>query len=193
MMQEELAQEIARGLIETGVEGPFDCVTCSTCGDYPSIGCSQWEGPRANDLLGRISGGEYYVGKTYSELEASDDITPLSDLLNSEEGRQAQKQKLAEDCIYYVQQLQKIESMDQSRCMIYAGMWCPTSDSVVKAFLQRREERGYDLRKLDTMRDMFYQEYASAAECEDYSEGYQNRAIATYDYVYSLDLSAYGE
>jgi len=42
MTKEELAQEIAKGLINTGVEGGFNAVSCSTAGDYPSIGCSQW-------------------------------------------------------------------------------------------------------------------------------------------------------
>lgn len=193
MTQEQLANEIAKGLISTGVEGPFDAVSCSTGGDYPSIGCSQWEGSRGDDLLERISGGDHFQGRAYSDIENAGELQALKDLLGSGEGQAAQQQKLAEDSVYYVQQLQEIQSMDQSRPMIYAGMWCPTSDTVVKAFLRHREDRGYNLRDLAAMRDMFFNEYADAAGCSDYAEGYQNRATATYNYVSALDLSAYGE
>ncbi|KMO85244.1 hypothetical protein AB840_14655 [Megasphaera cerevisiae DSM 20462] len=193
MTVEQLASEIAKGLINTGVEGPFDALSCSTAGDYPSVGVSQWEGPRCDDLLGRIPGGDHFQGRSYSDIENAGELQALKDLLGSDAGQAAQQQKLAEDCQNYVNSLQEIQSMDQSRPMIYAGMWCPTSDSVVKAFLQRREERGYNLRDLSVMRDMFYNEYANAAGCEDYAAGYQNRATATYDYVANLDLSQYGE
>ena len=37
-----LAKEIADGIIVTGVEGSFDSVSCSTAGNYPSMGVSQW-------------------------------------------------------------------------------------------------------------------------------------------------------
>lgn len=39
-----LAKEIAKGIVKTGIEGPFDTVEKSTAYDYPSIGCSCWEG-----------------------------------------------------------------------------------------------------------------------------------------------------
>jgi hypothetical protein len=55
--KEELARAIATGIIETGIEGDYGSVSCSTAGDYPSIGVSQWEGERANRLLENISGG----------------------------------------------------------------------------------------------------------------------------------------
>ena len=44
MTNEELALEIAKGLVGSGVEGAYNALTCSTAGDYPSMGCSQWEG-----------------------------------------------------------------------------------------------------------------------------------------------------
>ena len=50
MTKEELARAIAKGIIETGIEGDYGSVSCSTAGDYPSIGVSQWEGERANRL-----------------------------------------------------------------------------------------------------------------------------------------------
>jgi hypothetical protein len=168
-------------------------VTCSTAGDYPSIGCSQWEGPRADDLLSRIDGGGYYIGRSYSDIEANGELGALSALLATYSGQQAQLDKLSEDCLDYVDSLQTVESLDQSRCLIYAGMWCPTSTSVVTAFCQRRQDRGYDLRSLDELANTFRDEYATAAGCEDYAEGYANRAVATHDYVAALDLSQYGE
>ena len=68
MTREELANSIADGIIEVGIEGDFDSVSCSTAGDYPSIGVSQWEGDRAEDLLRRIPGGDYYSGRAYSDI-----------------------------------------------------------------------------------------------------------------------------
>ena len=44
MTREEMARYIAQGLIETGIEGGYDAVSCSMAGDYPSLGVSQWEG-----------------------------------------------------------------------------------------------------------------------------------------------------
>ena len=35
MTQSELAHEIALGLINTGIEGGYESVSCSTAGDYP--------------------------------------------------------------------------------------------------------------------------------------------------------------
>ena len=49
-----LAKEIAKGIIATGIEGGYDSVAKSTAYDYPSIGVSQWEGNRANELLKAI-------------------------------------------------------------------------------------------------------------------------------------------
>lgn len=191
MTVEELAREIAKGLIETGIEGGYGSVSCSTAGDYPSIGCSQWEGGRADDLLSRIPGGDVYAGRTYSDLEYSGDLDCLIELLESEEGQAAQLDLLASDCEAYVETLQEVETLDDSRCLIYAGMWCPTSHYVVQRFLLNRQYN-YNLRDLDEMRKLFEYDYASAAGCYEYAEGYANRARITYDYVSSIDLSRYG-
>ena len=51
MHKEELAKYIAEGIIVTGVEGTYNDVSCSSAGDYPSLGISQWEGERADTLL----------------------------------------------------------------------------------------------------------------------------------------------
>ena len=45
--EEKAAVEIAKGLVATGVEGPYETCISSTAGDYPSIGCSCWEGNRS--------------------------------------------------------------------------------------------------------------------------------------------------
>jgi hypothetical protein len=94
----------------------------------------------------------------------------------------------------YVETLQEIAALDDSRCMIYAGIWCPTSHYVVRNFLQHRQDRGFDLRNLEVMRDLFKTQYAAAAEIPaNCYEGYANRAENTYQYVAGLDLSQYGE
>lgn len=36
-----LAHEVAAGIIATGIEGAYDAVSCSTAGNYPSMGVSQ--------------------------------------------------------------------------------------------------------------------------------------------------------
>lgn len=194
---EQLAKEIAKGLINTGVEGAFDCVTCSTAGDYPSMGCSQWEGldgGRGDTLLSYIDGGDHFAGRTYSDLENTVDEAGLSDLdklsalLGSEQGQAAQLMILANDCReMYLPYLQNAGLTDQ-RCIIYAGIWCPTSHVVVQKFLMRRADRGYDINNLEVLRDLFRDQYAVAADCEDYAEGYANRANNTYDYVSGIKV-----
>ncbi|MBO6292111.1 MAG: hypothetical protein J6N51_07635 [Selenomonas sp.] len=190
MTRQEIAFEIAKGLVETGIEGGYNAVSCSTGGDYPSIGCSQWEGGRADDLLARIPGGSRFAGRTYSDIRSAGELEALAALLGSANGQYAQLEKLKEDCLDYVDTLQGIAFLDDSRCIIYAGMWCPTSTGVVARFIRRRQERGYNIRSLETMRDMFRDEYAQAAcipaNCYD---GYANRAENTFQYVAAIDLS----
>ena len=189
MTVDELAQEIATGLIETGIEGAYDAVSCSTAGDYPSIGCSQWEGARGDYLFSLIPGGDYFAGRTYASIVGTGEIQELKALLDSEEGQAAQLSLLAEDCKIYVNTLQEVQTLDDSRCMIYAGMWCPTSHYVVRSFLQNREYR-VNLRSLLALRDVFRDEYAEAADVPyNCYEGYENRAEITYQYVAGLDLT----
>ena len=188
MTKEELAREIAKGIIETEIEGDYGSISCSTAGDYPSIGCSQWEGERANRRLDMISGGSYYAYRSYSDLRYSGELLGLKELLMSDEGQQAQLNMLAKDCEDYVETLWEIPDLDDTRCTIYAGMWCPTSETVVRNFLLRRQDRGYDLRDIDVIYELFREQYAYAACCEEYAEGYANRANATYEYVMSLEV-----
>jgi hypothetical protein len=186
--KEELARAIAKGIIETGIEGDYGSVSCSTAGDYPSIGVSQWEGERANRLLESITGGAHYAYRSYYDLKYSGDLWELKELLMSDEGQQAQLDMLAEDCEDYVETLWEVPDLDDTRCTIYAGMWCPTSETVVRNFLMRRQERGYDLRDINVIYELFREQYAYAACCEEYAEGYANRATATYEYVMSLEV-----
>ena len=87
---ENLAKEIAKGIIETGIEGAYDSVAKSTAYSYPSIGVSQWEGDRANNLLRMIPGGEEFVNRNYVNIQASGELPMLRELLRSEAGQQAQ-------------------------------------------------------------------------------------------------------
>jgi len=183
----ELAKEIARGLVETGVEGAFDAVSCSTAGDYPSIGCSQWEGDRADTLLSYIDGGEKFIGRTYSDLEAAGELEELAELLDSEQGHEAQFLMLSYDTSDYVDAVMEA-GLTNEPCIIYAGIWCPTSHYVVARFIETRAERGEDVNDLETLARLFADEYAIAADCEEYADGYENRAWNTYEYVSELTL-----
>lgn len=184
-----LAREIAKGLINTGIEGGYDSVAKSTAYDYPSIGVSQWEGNRADELLRAIPGGEEFVGRTYIDIKASGELPMLKELLRSEAGQQAQLEQLSFDCLSYVEALQQIPTLDDTRCIIYAGMWCPTSTWVVKRFLANRYMH-VDLRSLKALNELFKNYYWIAADVgELYRAGYSNRAQTTYEYVAGIDLT----
>lgn len=188
-----LATEIAKGLINTGIEGGYDSVAKSTAYAYPSIGVSQWEGNRADELLKAIPGGTEYADRTYIDIKASGELPMLKELLRSEAGQQAQLEQLSRDCLQYVEVLQQVPTLDDTRCIIYAGMWCPTSTWVVKRFLANRYMH-VDLRSLEALYKLFKDYYWIAADVgELYRAGYANRARATYEYVAGIDLTtSYG-
>lgn len=191
MYNKELAIEIARGIGKTGIEGAYNSVTCSTAGDYPSMGFSQWEGigGRGDYLLSWLDGGKRFAGRAYSDLKNAGELQALSNLLGTRQGEVAQNAILAEDCLSkYLPALKDVPGLVNEKCVIYAGMWCPTSHNVVRVFLQNRVARGYDINDLKVMRDLFYKQYAAAADCMYYLRGYQNRAVATYDYVNNLEI-----
>lgn len=193
MTIEELAYQIAQGIGQTGVEGNYNSVTCSTAGDYPSMGISQWEGihgGRGDILLGYIDGGNQFAGRTYSDIESSGELEALSNLISSAQGQIAQNMILAADCLEkYVPTLQQVPGLVNPQCIIYAGIWCPTSHYVVMFFLQRRAERGYDINNLEVLRDLFRDQYYIAADVgEEYACGYANRANNTYNYVALLNI-----
>lgn len=187
MKRQFLSEMIAKGLAETGIEGCFSSVSCSTAGDYPSLGLSQWEGPRADALLLSIPGGERFVGESYSKIEAEERLEALSALLEGPAGRAAQMARLSADCGLYVEALSRISKLTEPKCIVYAGMWCPTSEAVVCAFLKNRSAR-CDLNDLDALHSLFYREYARAADVMEYEAGYQNRADQTYQFCSRLDV-----
>lgn len=201
-IREILSTEIAKGIVSTGVEGAYDSISCSTAGDYPSMGVSQWEGlngGRGDQLLSWLDGGNHYMSRTYSDIKESGEIPALKALLGSEQGQAAQLAILADDCKEYVDELRLVPTLDDTRCLIYAGIWCPTSLFVVSRFLHRLWSM-YNLRSLETMRTLFRDRYYIAADVGDeYKLGYANRADNTYDYVAGVDLTtpygipAYGQ
>lgn len=194
MNKQQLGLEIATGILQTGVEGGYESVSCSSNGDYPAMGMSQWEGlgGRGDYLLGCIPGGDRFAGRTYSDIKAAEELEALSELLASPDGQEAQNQILIEDCTEkYVPALAQVPRFWDSRCFIYAGIWCPTNHICVMRFLQNRADRG--ITDLATLRDLFQSEYYIAADVgEKYAEGYANRAVNTFNYAASCDLSAYG-
>lgn len=177
-----LAHEVAAGIIATGIEGAYDSVSCSTAGNYPSMGVSQWEGSRGDNLLSWIDGGRKFIGRTYSGIVDSEELAELRAVLDSEQGRAAQLEILAADCLDYVDAL--MPYISNSKCVIYAGMWCPTSINVVRVFVRNRKNRGYDVDDLSALATVFEEEYyVAAAVSNAYKQGYANRARATYNYL----------
>ncbi len=187
MDRQILSELIGRGICETGIEGTYRSVSRSTAGDYPSLGISQWEGARAEHLLLAITGGEYFTGKSHSQLSAEGRIGGLMALLDSPSGRLAQQQLLAADAVSYVDALAGA-GLSDSRCIIYAGMWCPTSTSVVCTFIWNRRHHG-NLDDLPFLHMLFREKYAHAADVMEYEAGYRNRAERTYEWVLGLSLA----
>lgn len=182
-----LAHEIAAGIISTGIEGVYSSVSCSTAGNYPSMGVSQWEGGRGDNLLSWIDGGRKFIGRTYSDIVDSGELAELRTVLDSEQGRAAQLEILAADCLDYVAAL--MPYISDSKCVIYAGMWCPTSTNVVRVFVRNRKSWGYDVNNLSALAAVFEDEYYIAAAVDTaYKQGYANRARATYNYLAGRDI-----
>lgn len=175
MQKTQLAAGIAKGIIETGIEGTWGDVARSTKGDYPSIGISQWEGIRADGLLLTIPGGKRYAGESYTDLKAKGNLGKLSTLLASCEGKKAQQTELESDCLHYVQSLLKVPHFTNPECITYAGMWCPTSTKIVRLFLTNRC-LDYDINNLTCLHNLFKTQYAKAAGVTRYQKGYANRA-----------------
>ena len=190
MTIQELGKEIALGLVNTGIEGGFGSVSCSTAGDYPSGGCQQVEGGRFDELINDIPGGSKFAGRTYNDISSAGELDELSALLDSSEGQAAQLEILQRDTETYAQRAIDCGLTD-ARCVIYAGMWGPTSTYIMGLFIENRIGRDIAA-NLQNLNQVFYDEYATAAGCGDYATGYQNRAQMTYEYVSELDLSAYG-
>ena len=114
----------------------------------------------------------------------------MAELLDSEQGQEAQMMILASDCLAYVEAV-KDAGLTDERAIIYAGIWCPTSHSVVSRFIENRID-SLALNDVAVLAATFAEDYATAADCAEYQEGYENRAWKTYIYVVGLDLSGYG-
>ena len=182
-----LAKEIADGIIATGVEGGFDSVSCSTAGNYPSMGVSQWEGSRGDNLLSWIDAGRKFMGRSYSDIVNAGELYELKHVLSSPQGQHAQREILAYDCLDYVDMLMPL--IADSKCVIYAGIWCPTSTMVVEIFVKNRIKWGYNVNNLGALRDVFREQYWKAADVgEQYRQGYANRAERTYSYLVDHDI-----
>lgn len=184
-----LATATAKALGDTGVEGDYASVSCSTKGDRPAIGVSQWEYGRADNLLEMIGGEAVkFVGKTYSEICGDNELGELIEILSSEKGVQAQLELLALDTYRYVELLRPL--FENSDCLVYAATWCPTSEGSVYTVVKNRISWGYDVNDLFTMYQIFRDEYAYAVGCDDYADGYANRAEIMYEYL--LDEPVWG-
>lgn len=182
-----LAKEIADGIIATGVEGGFDSVSCSTAGNYPSMGVSQWEGSRGDNLLSWIDAGRKFMGRSYQDIVDAGELYELKHVLSSPQGQHAQREILACDCLVYADALMPL--IADSKCVIYAGIWCPTSTNVVEIFVRNRRDWGYDVNSLEALRNVFREQYWKAADVgEQYRQGYANRADRTYSYLVDHDI-----
>lgn len=183
MHKEELAKYIAEGIIVTGVEGTYNDVSCSSAGDYPSLGISQWEGERADTLFLQLDDGGYYRNRSYSDLKSTGDIVNLKNLLATEQGRKIQEEQLQKDACNYVDMLLLIP-LKNTASIVYAGLWCPTSTWVVQAFLTNRN-KSYDLNDVEVLSDVFKRFYARAAGVSAYTLAYALRADEQLRYVKS--------
>lgn len=184
--EEKAAVEIAKGLVATGVEGPYETCISSTAGDYPSIGCSCWEGNRADALLTNI-GMSQYCGRSFSSLTPQD-ISTIKTALGSEKGVSAQLAILSSDASNYVNSILAKVKITEIRCLIYAGIWCPTSTSCVCSHLGKNPGTVNDLDKLNHAFIDNPGSYAltTANVGEKYAAGYRNRGNITYNYCKNL-------
>lgn len=184
--EEKAAVEIAKGLIATGVEGAYDGFSKSSAGDYPSIGCSGWEGNRADALLTSI-GLTKYCGRSYSSL-TPEDISKIKIALDSEKGQSAQLAILSSDASNYVNSILAKVKITEIRCLIYAGIWCPTSTSCVCSHLGKNTGVVNDLAKLNHafIDDPGSYALTTANVGEKYAAGYRNRGNIIYNYCKNL-------
>ena len=188
MTNNDLIYYVANGLIETGIEGGTDNVCCSTADEKDSIciGVSSWEDERAEAILRKIHGLEEFAGVPYSEL-TEENLDTIAAGLDSDEGVAVQRDTLAADSAWYIDEI-KSAGVENPRCIIYCGMWCPTSVHVVIACIGYAERDGIDINDVDELAAYFFDNYAYYAACEEYEEGYQNRSDITLDYVKNLEI-----
>lgn len=150
--------------------------------DFGSVKVSDYK------AIKRFSHVMHITSKVTGQLSADKDaLDELRAVLDSEQGRAAQLEILASDCLDYVDAL--MPYISDSKCVIYAGMWCPTSTNVVRVFVRNRKSWGYNVNDLSALADVFADEYyVAAAVGNAYRQGYANRARATYNYLAGHDI-----
>lgn len=191
--KEKAAIEIAKGLVATGVEGPYDTLVISTAGDYPSIGCSCWEGIRADTIFKELGLSEY-AGRSFSSLSDSDK-SKIKLALGSEKGQQVQWAILSKDTAGYVDEILKTVTVNNIRCLIYLGIWCPTSTYSV---VRHAAKFSSILDDLDRLNSAFIDAPTSYALTTSglgtqYEDGYRNRGNRTLAYCKALKEEEIGQ
>lgn len=210
---DQLADAIADGLVVTGVEGPYKTCT-KTSGqndDYISIGCSCWEGTRANKVLNAIGLSQYtkepFLDPKSGYTSYSKILQPISkgsskthqdlisETLDSEKGRSAQRAILSADTKNYVTAIKSaVPNITDARCIIYAGIWCPTSTSCVCSHLKKNVSAINDPVQLN---NAFIVNNSYAAETAKVGsanyQGYYNRGNITLEYVLRITDGKIGD
>ena len=183
---EKAAIEIAKGLVVTGVEGPYDTLVISTAGDYPSIGCSCWEGARADAIFKEL-GLSDYAGRSFSSLSDADK-SKIKLALGSDKGQQVQWAILSKDTAGYVDEILKTVTVENIRCLIYLGIWCPTSTYCVVRHAAKFSSCLDDLDKLNSAFIDAPTSYAltTSGLGSSFEEGYRNRGNRTLAYCKGL-------
>ena len=183
---EKAAIEIAKGLVATGVEGPYDTLVISTAGDYPSIGCSCWEGARADAIFKEL-GLSDYAGRSFSSLSDADK-SKIKLALGSDKGQQVQWAILSKDTAGYVDEILKTVTVENIRCLIYLGIWCPTSTYCVVRHAAKFSSCLDDLDKLNSAFIDAPTSYAltTSGLGSSFEEGYRNRGNRTLAYCKGL-------
>lgn len=183
---EKAAIEIAKGLVVTGVEGPYDTLVISTAGDYPSIGCSCWEGARTDAIFKEL-GLSDYAGRSFSSLSDADK-SKIKLALGSDKGQQVQWAILSKDTAGYVDEILKTVTVENIRCLIYLGIWCPTSTYCVVRHAAKFSSCLDDLDKLNSAFIDAPTSYAltTSGLGSSFEEGYRNRGNRTLAYCKGL-------
>ena len=183
---EKAAIEIAKGLVATGVEGPYDTLVISTAGDYPSIGCSCWEGARTDAIFKEL-GLSDYAGRSFSSLSDADK-SKIKLALGSDKGQQVQWAILSKDTAGYVDEILKTVTVENIRCLIYLGIWCPTSTYCVVRHAAKFSSCLDDPDKLNSAFIDAPTSYAltTSGLGSSFEEGYRNRGNRTLAYCKGL-------
>lgn len=194
---ETMAKAMAVGLLNTHVEGYYNSFTCSTGGNYPSMGFSQWEGSRGDELLKDLGLGQY-AGKSNDTLIALGADKIIAAALNTEKGHQTQMNKAITDMKNVLSNIRNIlPDLTNTKCALYIGIWSPTTyfGEATCRFLKKRIDPD-KINSLEAVHAVFANDgYAQWALGYDQSvfnanhDGYNNRANITYKYCSGINDS----